>query len=102
MGLSLLPTIKEKNILAGNPIDTEDNWKTKNPILMKGAIFITSDVDPIKFKIGNGVDTWIDTPYVQTEAIGYSLEELNTGKKWLDGRYVYRKTIHIVNLPNDG
>ncbi len=69
---------------------------------MKGAIFITSDVDPIKFKIGNGVDTWIDTPYVQTEAIGYSLEELNTGKKWLDGRYVYRKTIHIVNLPNDG
>ena len=58
MGLSLLPTIKEKNILAGNPIDTEDNWKTKNPILMKGAIFITSDVDPIKFKLGNGVDTY--------------------------------------------
>ena len=100
--MGLLSTVKEKNILAGNPVDTEDNWKTKNPILLKGAIFITSDTNPIKFKIGNGIDTWADTPYVQTEAIGYSLEELNTGKKWLDGRYVYRKTIHIVNLPNDG
>lgn len=31
----------------------------------------------------------------------YSLNEVNTGKKWIDGTVVYKKTIDLGSLPNN-
>ena len=30
----------------------------------------------------------------------YSTEEVNTGKKWIDGKPIYKKVIDLGNLPN--
>lgn len=35
------------------------------------------------------------------EALSYSTEEVNTGKKWIDGKPIYRQTFNIGNLPNN-
>lgn len=31
----------------------------------------------------------------------YSLNEVNTGYKWIDGKFIYKKSIYIDNLPSD-
>lgn len=31
----------------------------------------------------------------------YSTTEINTGRKWIDGRYIYKKTIDFGYLPNN-
>lgn len=38
------------------------------------------------------------------EADSYSLEEVATGKKWIDGKMIYRKVLNysVVNLPSQG
>lgn len=37
------------------------------------------------------------------EKMNFSLEEVNTGKRWIDGSYIYRKTIiHTGNLNSGG
>ena len=46
--------------------DTAANWTSENPILSDGEIGIEKDADPIRFKIGNGVDTWGDLPYFES------------------------------------
>ena len=42
-------------------IDTEDNWKAKNPVLLNGELGLISG-DP-RYKIGNGTSPWNDLPF---------------------------------------
>lgn len=51
--------IKEKKARIRNIVDTTENWKSANPILLSGEIGfeITSDKE-IKIKIGDGITTW--------------------------------------------
>lgn len=42
-------------------IDTEDNWKAKNPVLLNGELGLISG-DP-RYKIGNGTTPWNDLPF---------------------------------------
>lgn len=51
--------IKEKKARIRNIVDTTENWKAANPILLSGEIGfeITSDKE-IKIKIGDGITTW--------------------------------------------
>lgn len=49
--------------------DTSANWTTNNPILLAGEVAFTSDVfytgtDQQRFKIGDGVQTWLQLDYV--------------------------------------
>lgn len=49
--------------------DTSANWTTNNPILLSGEIALSTDVlytntDQPRYKIGNGVDTWLNLDYV--------------------------------------
>lgn len=49
--------------------DTSANWTSNNPILAAGEVAFTSDVfytstDQQRFKIGDGVQTWIQLDYV--------------------------------------
>lgn len=46
----------------------------------------------------NAQDNVINT---LNEERSYSTEEVNTGKKWIDGKVIYRKTFNIGNLPNN-
>lgn len=43
--------------------DTEANWTSVNPVLYIGEIAVSHDLNPILFKMGNGVDLWTDLPY---------------------------------------
>ena len=46
----------------------------------------------------NAQDNVINT---LNEQRSYSTEEVNTGKKWINGKPIYRKVIHNVTLPNN-
>jgi hypothetical protein len=46
--------------------DTTANWITYNPLLLEGEIGIETDNN--NFKLGNGIDNWIDLPYFTGEA----------------------------------
>lgn len=35
------------------------------------------------------------------DAINYSYEEIDTGKKWVDGKSIYRKTFNISSIPTN-
>jgi hypothetical protein len=50
--------------------DLSSVWAEKNPILMLGEMGIENDTN--KIKVGNGVNTWNDLPYVVSENIGKS------------------------------
>jgi hypothetical protein len=59
--------------------DTSANWTTNNPILLSGEIALSTDVlytgtDQPRYKIGNGVDTWLNLDYVP-EGSGSSYPE---------------------------
>ena len=42
-------------------IDTINNWKTKNPVLISGELGMISD-DP-RYKVGDGVTPWNTLPF---------------------------------------
>jgi len=49
--------------------DTSANWTSNNPILLEGEMALSTDVlytgtDQPRYKIGNGVDTWLNLDYV--------------------------------------
>jgi hypothetical protein len=49
--------------------DTSANWTSNNPILLAGEMALSTDVlytgtDQPRYKIGNGVDTWLNLDYV--------------------------------------
>ena len=41
--------------------DTSTNWEFYNPILAAGELGVETDTD--KFKLGNGIDQWLNLPY---------------------------------------
>lgn len=45
-------------------IATESNWKTVNPVLLKGELAIESDTNYVK--VGNGANHYKDLPYLTT------------------------------------
>lgn len=57
-----------------NATNTENNWKSKNPVLLNGEIAYSSDVN--KFKVGNGTSKWTDLPYNKAQ----STEKLATSR----------------------
>lgn len=49
--------------------DTSANWTANNPVLLAGELALTTDLlytgtDQPRYKIGNGVDTWLNLDYV--------------------------------------
>ena len=56
--------------------DTSINWKTINPILMKGEIGV--EMDSRKMKVGDGMSAWNDLDYLAGDEI--SIEDLPLGK----------------------
>lgn len=52
-----------KKIRMLQKFDTETNWTANDPVLYMGEFAISTDLDPVQFKIGNGVDVWSDLPY---------------------------------------
>ena len=50
--------------------DTEAEWKSANPVLMKGEIGISSDLVPVAFKVGDGTKKWTELAYA------YNLAEI--------------------------
>jgi hypothetical protein len=66
-----------------------------------GLPTLTSGQYAIKATSGlseNAQDNVINT---LNEQRSYSTEEVNTGKKWIDGKPIYRQTFNIGNLPNN-
>ncbi len=57
----------------------------------------------VKFKN----DTYLDSTSIVHKKIKlsnlfeYSTEEINTGKKWIDGKDIYSKSFIVGSLPND-
>ena len=58
------PTIPDTtstiNVKLKQRIDTENNWSSKNPVLLKGEQGLVEGSS--KYKIGNGTDKWNDLP----------------------------------------
>lgn len=48
---------------------------------------------------GMASTTYVDNKVATSE--NYSLSEVNTGAKWIDGRDIYKKTVDFGNLPNN-
>lgn len=44
--------------------NTAINWTMSNPVLALGEIGVVTDTTPIRIKIGDGVKTWQNLPYV--------------------------------------
>ena len=42
--------------------DTIENWDTANPVLLPGEMGLVIG-DPMRFKVGDGVTSWLDLPY---------------------------------------
>lgn len=53
---------KELNVKMRQRADTNENWSTKNPILLEGEVGFDSDENAIK--IGDGILNWNDLKYV--------------------------------------
>ena len=56
--------------------DTSANWTSNNPILLAGEMALSTDVlytgtDQPRYKIGNGVDTWLNLDYVPEGSAAY-------------------------------
>jgi hypothetical protein len=60
--------------------DTSANWTSNNPILLAGEMALSTDVlysgtDQPRYKIGNGVDTWLNLDYIPEGGGGSSYPE---------------------------
>lgn len=58
--------------------DTEANWTAANPVLLAGAIYVSTNVfygstNSPKFKIGNGTSNWVATDY-HPDASGITID----------------------------
>lgn len=76
--------------------DTEENWKTNNPILLEGELAITSDRYNM-YKIGDGVSTWTQLEY-SSNILVCTKEEYET--KNANGE-IKSGTIVIITDDND-
>jgi hypothetical protein len=73
------------NVKVKQRTDTESNWASKNPVLLKGEMAISSDKNN-KYKIGDGTSVWSALSYAKadlsksdvTTALGYTPPTTNT------------------------
>ena len=73
------------NVKVKQRTDTESNWASKNPVLLKGEMAISSDKNN-KYKIGDGTSAWSALSYAKAEltksdvttALGYTPPTTNT------------------------
>lgn len=73
------------NVKLKQRYDTENNWATKNPVLLAGEMAISSDKD-YRYKVGNGTAKWSELSYAKarleksdvTTALGYTPPTTNT------------------------
>ena len=73
------------NVKVKQRTDTESNWASKNPVLLKGEMAISSDKNN-KYKIGDGTSVWSALSYAKadlsksdvTTALGYPPPTTNT------------------------
>lgn len=73
------------NVKVKQRTDTESNWASKNPVLLKGEMAISSDKNN-KYKIGDGTSAWSILSYAKadlsksdvTTALGYTPPTTNT------------------------
>ena len=73
------------NVKVKQRTDTESNWASKNPVLLKGEMAISSDKNN-KYKIGDGTSAWSVLSYAKadlsksdvTTALGYTPPTTNT------------------------
>lgn len=51
--------------------DTAANWTSVNPVLADGEVGIEQDTDGVtrSMKIGNGINTWNELPYIYLATI---------------------------------
>ena len=54
-----------------------------------------TDMNEIKSVVNNNAT-------ILQGATTYSLNEIDTGKRWVDGKPIYRKVIYVPSLPNAG
>mgnify|MGYP004670131287 FL=1 len=67
------------NVRIQQKYDSEKNWSTKNPVLLKGEQAFSSDKNN-RYKVGDGVSTWSQLTYAKadlfkedvTTALGYT------------------------------
>ncbi len=73
------------NVKVKQRTDTESNWASKNPVLLKGEMAISSNKNN-KYKIGDGTSVWSALSYAKadlsksdvTTALGYTPPTTNT------------------------
>lgn len=73
------------NVKVKQRTDTESNWASKNPVLLKGEMAISSDKNN-KYKIGDGTSVWSVLSYAKADlsksdvtiALGYTPPTTNT------------------------
>lgn len=76
------------NVKVKQRTDTESNWASKNPVLLKGEMAISSDKNN-KYKIGDGTSVWSVLSYAKADlsksdvtiALGYTPPTTNTTYK---------------------
>ena len=76
---------KVLNVRIQQKSDTEANWKSKDPVLLKGEVAYSTDKDN-KYKVGNGTSKWSALVYAKadlskgdvTTALGYTPPTSNT------------------------
>lgn len=56
--------IQTKDMAVYNRYDTLENWSLANPVLNRGEIGIAVDNGERKVKVGDGVTSWNDLPYI--------------------------------------
>jgi hypothetical protein len=61
------------------------------PSIVADSHFVTSSDEPGKVKIDP------DTGIMAVNGLDYSLDEVNTGAKWIDGKPIYKRTFQVTS-----
>ena len=80
---------KTLNVRIQNKYDTEANWASKNPVLLKGEAAYSSDKNGL-YKIGDGTSKWSDLKYNSANTLVN-----HTSGEGFEFGYVNSKTITI-------
>lgn len=99
---------KQINSRLQNKIDTTENWKNNNPVLLDGEIGIEKLLDGNKkIKIGDGENSWYNLPYVEgassDEFVTLDTTQTIAGAKTFNEILVGKKGLQITgNISSTG
>jgi len=77
--------------------DTAANWTSVNPVLADGEIGCETDVNPRKFKIGDGSTAWNDLPY-EADVVYSGAAALSTGLATVSATWVTATSVIVVTV----